>query len=181
MKTLCVYCGSATGVDPNFATAARELADELARQNIGLVYGGGNNGLMGILADQMLKAGGEVTGVIPKLLLELELGHKNLTHLHVVNDMHERKALMAKLSDGFVALPGGIGTLEELFEMLTWRQIGFHGKPVGLLNVQGFYDGLLSFLNYQVMQGFLQMPHRKLLVEAQDAKELIALLKQSGI
>lgn len=180
MKTLCVYCGSATGINPNFATAARMLANELADQNIGLVYGGGNCGLMGILADQMLQAGGEVTGVIPRLLLDREVGHLNLTRLHVVKDMHERKAMMAELSDGFIALPGGIGTLEELFEMLTWRQIGFHNKPVGLLNVQGFYDGLLRFLDEQVTHGFLQTQHRELLVHAQDVKQLITLLKQSA-
>ena len=178
MKTLCVYCGSATGTVSQYADMARALATELVDQNIGLVYGGGNIGLMGLLANQVLQLGGEVTGVIPQRLMDMEVGHMALTRLHIVKDMHERKALMAQLSDGFIAMPGGIGTLEELFEMLTWRQLGYHKKPVGLLNAFGFYDGLLQFLNYQVEQGFLKPVHRDLLHQSGDPHDLIRQLKQ---
>ena len=176
MKSICVYCGSASGNSPVYAQAARSLASTLVGHNLSLVYGGGNVGLMGILADEVLRLGGEVTGVIPQSLMEKEVGHIALTQLHIVKDMHERKAMMAQLSDGFIALPGGIGTLEELFEMLTWLQLGFHQKPIGLLNVDGFYDGLLAFLNHTVAQGFLKPAHRQLLRESTDPIELIQLL-----
>ena len=143
MKSLCIYCGSSPGSSPLYAEAARSLAQHMVSENIALVYGGGNVGLMGIIADEVIRLGGVATGVIPTALLEKELGHKGLTKLHIVKDMHERKAMMAELSDGFIAMPGGIGTLEELFEVFTWAQLGFHQKPIGLLNVANFYDGLI--------------------------------------
>jgi uncharacterized protein (TIGR00730 family) len=178
MKTICVYCGSSDGAAPHYADAARALAQALVDQNCQLVYGGGNIGLMGTLANEVMRLGGEVTGVIPQLLMDREVGHMTLTRLHIVKDMHERKAMMAELSDGFIAMPGGIGTLEELFEMLTWHQIGFHKKPIGILNVAGFYDGLLQFLNLQVEQGFLKPEHRTILRESHDCHELIDQLKK---
>jgi uncharacterized protein (TIGR00730 family) len=164
MKSLCVYCGSSTGVSPAYAEAARELARAMVDEGIGLVYGGGNIGLMGIIASEVLRLGGNATGVIPQALMEREIGHVDLTELHVVKDMHERKAMMAELADGFIAMPGGIGTLEELFEVFTWSQLGFHDKPIGLLNVAGFYDGLIGFLRHVVEQGFLKEAQAELLV-----------------
>jgi uncharacterized protein (TIGR00730 family) len=164
MKSLCVYCGSSMGASPAYADAARALAKAMVDQDIGLVYGGGNIGLMGTIATEVLRLGGKATGVIPKALMEREIGHVDLTELHIVKDMHERKALMAELSDGFIAMPGGIGTLEELFEVFTWSQLGFHDKPIGLLNVNGFYDGLTGFLRHVVDQGFLKDAQASLLV-----------------
>ena len=175
MKAVCVYCGSSSGILPLYAQAARQLAAELVSGNMSLVYGGGNVGLMGIIADEVLRLGGEVTGVIPQALMDKEVGHRGLTGLHIVKNMHERKALMAELSDGFIAMPGGMGTLEELFEVLTWSQLGFHEKPTGLLNVNGFYQGLLSFLNHTTEQGFLKPAHLDLLI-ADDQPQ--ALLKK---
>ncbi len=165
IRTLCVYCGASTGHDPSHASAARTLGTLMAERGIGLVYGGGHVGLMGIIADAVLAAGGEVTGVIPTALMSTEIGHGQLTKLHVVKDMHERKALMADTADGFIAMPGGIGTLEELFEVMTWLQLGYHAKPVGVLNVNGFYDGLLAFLDRQCDEGYLRSEHRSLLIE----------------
>ncbi len=164
IRTLCVYCGSSTGHDPAYGDVARALGRQMAERGLSLVYGGGHVGLMGMIADAVMEAGGEVTGVIPSALMEAEVGHERLTRLHVVNDMHERKALMAELADGFIALPGGIGTLEELFEVMTWLQLGYHTKPVGLLNVLGFYDALLAFLDKQRDTGFLRAEHRALLI-----------------
>jgi uncharacterized protein (TIGR00730 family) len=164
MKSLCVYCGSSTGVSSAYADAARALAQAMVDEGIGLVYGGGNIGLMGIIASEVLRLGGKATGVIPQALMEREIGHVDLTELHVVKDMHERKAMMAELADGFIAMPGGIGTLEELFEVFTWSQLGFHDKPIGLLNVDGFYDGLIGFLRHVVAQGFLKEAQADLLV-----------------
>jgi uncharacterized protein (TIGR00730 family) len=161
---LCVFCGSSTGLDPAFASAARALGTELARRDIGVVYGGGNVGLMGIVADAALAAGGDVIGVIPHALVARELAHESLTELHVVDSMHERKALMASLSDGFIALPGGFGTLEEFCEAVTWTQLGVHAKPCGLLNVAGFYDGLLAFLEHALAEEFLRPTHREIVV-----------------
>ena len=155
MKSICVYCGSSPGASPAYAEAARTLARNMVDRNIALVYGGGNVGLMGIIASEILRLGGEATGVIPTALLEKELGHHGLTKLHVVNNMHERKALMAELSDGFIAMPGGMGTMEELFEVLTWAQLGFHAKPIGLLNANGFYDSLIAFVEQMVGERFL--------------------------
>ena len=173
MKSICVYCGSAAGNSPAFHQAARALAHQLVSHELELVYGGGGVGLMQMIADEVLKLGGHVTGVIPKALMEREVGHGNLSKLHVVSNMHERKALMAELSDGFIALPGGIGTMEELFEMFTWLQLGFHHKPLGLLNVNGFYDHLLQFLEHAVLSGFLKPEHNALLIKENDPSLLI--------
>ncbi len=153
------------------------LAKAMVEDNIALVYGGGNVGLMGIIADEVIRLGGEATGVIPKALMDKEVGHSGLTRLHIVKNMHERKAMMADLSDGFVAMPGGIGTLEELFEVLTWSQLGFHDKPIGLLNVDGFYDGLIAFLQHVVTEGFLKAAQALLLVHDSNAPSLLERLK----
>ncbi|WP_076590967.1 LOG family protein [Herminiimonas arsenitoxidans] len=177
MKSLCVYCGSSYGAKPVYAEAARTLAKEMVDRQITLVYGGGNVGLMGTIANEILRLGGEATGVIPQALMDKEVGHKQLTHLHVVKDMHERKAMMAELSDGFVAMPGGIGTLEELFEILTWSQLGFHEKPIGVLNVDGFYDGLIAFLQNQVAQGFVKANQAELMMHEKNASELLYRLQ----
>ncbi|MFZ6817636.1 TIGR00730 family Rossman fold protein [Undibacterium sp. Ji22W] len=173
MKSICVYCGSASGNSPAFHQAALALAKQLTEQNLELIYGGGDVGLMKIIADECLRLGGHVTGVIPQALMDREVGHRNLDKLHVVANMHERKALMAELSDGFIALPGGIGTLEELFEMFTWLQLGFHHKPLGLLNVNGFYDHLLRFLEHAVFSGFLKPEHNALLIKETDPSLLL--------
>jgi uncharacterized protein (TIGR00730 family) len=157
---ICVYAGSNPGADPAYAEAARELARLLAERGIGIVYGGAKVGLMGIVADAARAAGGEVHGVMPQALIDREIGHDGLTELHVVGSMHERKALMAELSDGFVALPGGAGTLEELIEIYTWSQLGLHDKPMGALNVRGYYDGLAALLDHAVREGFLRPEHR---------------------
>ncbi|WP_026075882.1 TIGR00730 family Rossman fold protein [Noviherbaspirillum massiliense] len=177
MKSICIYCGSSVGALPVYAEAARAMARELVDNNIALVYGGGNVGLMGIVADEVLRLGGEATGVIPQALMEKEVGHRGLTRLHIVKDMHERKAMMAELSDGFVAMPGGIGTLEELFEVMTWSQLGFHAKPIGLLNVQGFYDGLVAFLDHVVSQRFLRTEHASLLMHDSDPAALLSAFR----
>jgi uncharacterized protein (TIGR00730 family) len=173
MKSLCVYCGSAPGASPVYAEAACALAKEMVADNIALVYGGGKIGLMGIIADEVLRLGGEAIGVIPKALMDKEVGHNGLTRLHVVKDMHERKAMMAELSGGFIAMPGGFGTLEELFEILTWSQLGFHDKPIGLLNVDGFFDELIRFTHHLVMQRFLKSEHASLMMHASGAPALL--------
>lgn len=177
MKSICIYCGSAVGTSPVYAQAARELAQGMVEGNIALVYGGGNIGLMGIIASEVMRLGGEATGVIPKALLDKEIGHLGLTRLHIVKDMHERKALMAELSDGFIAMPGGVGTLEELFEVFTWLQLGLHDKPIGLLNVRGFYDGLIAFIQYQVTEGFLKANQAAFLMHEGDPATLLARFK----
>ncbi|HEY8101889.1 MAG TPA: TIGR00730 family Rossman fold protein [Burkholderiaceae bacterium] len=177
MKSLCVYCGSSIGSSPVYEEAARSLAKAMADEQIDLVYGGGNVGLMGVIADEVLRLGGKVTGVIPKALMDYEVGHPGLTHLYVVKDMHERKAKMAELAGGFIAMPGGIGTLEELFEVLTWSQLGFHDKPIGLLNVNGFYDGLIRFVQHLVKQGFLKPEHASLMMYEDDAPALMERFK----
>ena len=174
MKRVCVYCGSSLGADPMYREVAENLGALLAARGIGLVYGGGNVGLMGIIADAALRAGGEVIGVIPTALMDKELGHTGVTKLHVVTSMHERKQLMADLSDGFIALPGGIGTLEELFEALTWLQLGFHDKPVALLNVAGFYDHLLTFLRHVTSEKFMRDAHLESLLVESDVDALLA-------
>ena len=167
LKRVCVYCGSSRGTDPAYAEAAEALAAELVRRGIGLVYGGGSVGLMGVIADAVLARGGDVIGVIPRFLHRREIMHEGVTDLRVVESMHERKALMADLSDGFVALPGGIGTLEETFEAMTWTQLGIHAKPVGLLDVGGFWAPMQELLARAVADGFLRpdvaavpLPHR---------------------
>jgi uncharacterized protein (TIGR00730 family) len=174
---IAIYCGSSRGHDPVFATAAAELATYLAKQGIGIVYGGGNVGIMGVVADAALAAGGEVIGVIPESLMAKELGHGGVTELHVTRSMHERKQLMVDLSDAFIALPGGFGTLDELFETLTWLQLGFHGKAVGLLNVAGFFDHLLTFLNHMSSSGFLKSEHLDCLITETDPIALLAAIR----
>lgn len=176
-ESLCVYCGSSPGATPIYAQAARKLAQTMVEQNIALVYGGGNVGLMGIIADEVMRLGGQATGVIPEALLKKELAHNGLTQLHIVKDMHERKAMMADLSDGFIAMPGGVGTLEELFEVFTWAQLGFHQKPIGLLNVDGFYDGLLQFIQHMVSQRFLKGEQAEILIAEAGAEALLERFK----
>lgn len=176
MKSIAVYCGATAGASPVYAEAARALARVLVEQDIGLVYGGGNVGLMGVIADEVMALGGRATGVIPRALMEREVGHTGLTELCVVADMHERKAMMAALSDAFIAMPGGMGTLEELFEMLTWSQLGIHAKPVGVLNVNGFYDGLVGFIAHQRDQGFVRPQHAALMMVEADPLALVRRL-----
>ncbi len=176
MKTIAVYCGSSHGNNPVYGLAARELARAMVDRNIALVYGGGNVGLMGVIADEVMRLGGEATGVIPQHLMDREVGHRGLTRQFIVKDMHERKAMMASLSDGFIAMPGGMGTLEELFEMLTWSQLGIHSKPVGLLNVDGFYDQLLGFVAHLHLEGFVQARHAALLMAEAEPDALLRRL-----
>jgi uncharacterized protein (TIGR00730 family) len=178
MHSICVFCGSNTGKDAVYAEAARSLAQAIVSSGLKLVYGGGNIGLMGVLAEAVLAAGGHVTGVTPRRLLEKEVVHTGLSELHVVDTMHERKALMAELSDGFIALPGGLGTYEEMFEALTWAQLGFHRKPCGLLNVAGFYDRLADFLDHAVTERFLKAEHRAMLLVDSDAHKLVARIRE---
>jgi uncharacterized protein (TIGR00730 family) len=173
MKRICVFCGSSPGHDPRYLEAARTMGHTLARRGLGLVYGGGSVGLMGAVADAALAAGGEVIGVIPQVLQIRELAHRSLTTLHVVGSMHERKALMAELSDGFVALPGGMGTLEELSEVLTWAQLGLHARPIGLLDVAGYYQPLADFFDRAVGAGFLRPAHRALLLVGHEPGALL--------
>jgi uncharacterized protein (TIGR00730 family) len=170
IKSICVYCGAKPGVTPAYAAAARALGAALVENNVALVYGGGKVGLMGVIADEVLRLGGEVSGVIPTALVELEVGHTGLTRQFIVKDMHERKAMMAQLSDGFIAMPGGMGTLEELFEMLTWSQLGIHRKPIGLLNVDNYYDALVQFIAHAQSQGFILPAHAEaMMVESEPA------------
>ena len=164
MDRICVYCGSSNGSDLAYADTARQLGKTLAQRKIGLVFGGGKVGMMGILADAVLAGGGQVTGVITQTLFDWDTGMNDLEDLRVVPGMHERKALMASLADGFIALPGGFGTLEELFEALTWLQLGIHSRPVGLLNVDGYFDHLLAFLEHASRQGFIKEPHLRMLL-----------------
>ena len=156
MHAVCVYCGSSTGADPSYVEAATAMGREIASRAMTLIYGGGSVGLMNATADAALAAGGRAVGVITELLMQREVGHTGLSELHIVENMHQRKKLMADFADGFIALPGGLGTLEELFEVWTWRQLGYHNKPVGLLNVQGYYDPLLDFLAQSHEQGFVR-------------------------
>jgi uncharacterized protein (TIGR00730 family) len=173
MQSVCVFCGSNSGRREAYAAAAGQLGEELMRRGLTPVYGGGDVGLMGRLADVMLEAGGRVIGVIPKALVQREVAHAGLTELRVVDSMHERKALMAELADAFIALPGGIGTLEELCEVLTWAQLGIHRKPVGLLNVDGYFTPLIGMLDHAVAEGFMQTDHRRLLLTAESAAALL--------
>lgn len=177
MKSLCVFLGANPGNDPKYAQVARNMGHELAVRGITTVYGGSNMGLMGILAESALEAGGKVVGVIPESLVKKEVAHYGLTKLHVADSMHERKALMADLSDGFVALPGGIGTMDEIFEIFTWAQLGFHNKPCGLLNVDGYYDKLMNFLNEVVEEGFLKGIHKEMLITESTPAEIIEAFK----
>jgi uncharacterized protein (TIGR00730 family) len=173
VNRICVYCGSSSGANGIYVEAAQKLGRALAERDLTLVYGGGKIGTMGTVAEAALDAGGEVIGVIPAALAEHKLALTRVTELHIVDSMHERKALMAELSDGFVALPGGFGTFEELFEILTWAQLNFHTKPVGLLNVNGYYDRLIDFLDHAASEGFVKPVHRDMLLVADDAKMLL--------
>ncbi|HET7272741.1 MAG TPA: TIGR00730 family Rossman fold protein [Rubrobacter sp.] len=173
MKSICVFCGSSPGNDLAYEVAARSLGETLADAGITLVYGGGHVGLMGVVANAALASGGEAVGVIPKSLVEREISHNGLTALHVVGSMHERKALMSELSEGFIALPGGTGTLEEFFEVLTWAQLGEHGKPCGLLNVAGYYDPLLGLFDHMVDNGFLSEANRSIVLVETEPTTLL--------
>ena len=172
MKSIAVYCGASLGADPLYADAARGLARALVDHNIGLVYGGGKVGLMGVIADEVLRLGGEATGVIPKHLVEREVGHAGLTRLFVVKDMHERKAMMSDLAEGFIAMPGGMGTLEELFETITWAQLGIHAKPIGLLDAAGFWDPFAVLVEHLRTAGFLRVDPGEILRD-DDAERLV--------
>lgn len=176
MKRICVFTGSNPGVRGEYASVAQQFGRELAARGHELVYGGGSVGLMGRLADSVLACGGKVIGVIPRALLAKEVGHGGLTELRVVASMHERKALMSDLADAFVALPGGLGTLEELFEVLTWAQLGLHSKPCGILNVCGYFDTLLAFLDHAVKEQFVKSEHRSLVITADSPLELLGRL-----
>jgi uncharacterized protein (TIGR00730 family) len=178
MDRLCVFSGSSPGAHPDYAQAAQELGRALAEQGIGLVYGGATVGLMGTVADAVLDAGGEAVGVIPQALVDREIAHTGLSDLRVVGSMHERKALMAELSDGFVALPGGMGTLEELFEVYTWTQLGLHSKPLGLLDVRSYFGKLAAFLDHAVAERFLTVEHREMLVVEQRAQALLEAFRR---
>ena len=173
MKKICIYCGSSNYADPKYQNLAFSIGQHFAKNNIGIVYGGGNIGLMGQVANGALQEGGQVFGVIPHHLKELELAHKGLTELYITQSMHERKALMAHLSDGFIALPGGYGTLEELIEVTTWSQLNYHDKPVGLLNVFGFYDHLLKWIGHAHQEKFIRGKHRQLIASSDTIEDLL--------
>ena len=177
-RRICVFCGSNPGVNPAYENAAAGLGRLLAERKIELVYGGGNIGLMGVLADAALEAGGRVIGVIPESLMAKEVGHQGLTELRVVGSMHERKALMADLADGFIALPGGYGTFEEFCEVVTWSQLGLHAKPCGVLNVEGYYDPLLALFDHAVKEGFLRGDNRTLVLEERDPRALLEKMSE---
>lgn len=179
MKRLAVYCGSSMGSDPLFAETARALGAEMARRGLDLVYGGGHRGLMGVVADAVLAGGGKAYGVIPQALVDLEVAHTGLTELHTVLSMHERKARMTELTDGFIAIPGGIGTLDELFEAWTWNALGYHSKPFCLLNVAGFWDGMIGFLDHVTDSGFMSPARRAQLLVASDIGEAIEKLDEA--
>ncbi|MGN6667234.1 MAG: TIGR00730 family Rossman fold protein [Trinickia sp.] len=177
MKAVCVYCGSSIGAKPIYAQAAKAFGQALVQAGCSLVYGGGRVGLMGVIADEVLAAGGRAVGVIPELLVDKEVGHKGLTELHVVPDMHQRKRMMADLSDAFVALPGGAGTLEELFEVYTWAQLGYHKKAIGLYDIGGYYAPLIAMLEHTVREGFMQQAYLDILQIDADAPTLIEKLR----
>lgn len=177
ISRICVYCGSSPGRDAIYAKAAEELADALVSNNIELVYGGAHKGIMGVLADAVLVRGGKVQGVIPQMLQDKEVAHTGLTELHVVTSMHERKSMMAALSDGFIALPGGFGTLEELIEILTWGQLRFHEKPCGVLNVNGYFDKLLAFLDHMQEEEFLKPENRSMMLADSTPAGLLSLFE----
>jgi hypothetical protein len=176
MRRVCVFCGSSPGRRDEYRLAAARLGTELGRRDIGLVYGGASIGLMGVVADAAREAGGEVIGVIPRSLVDLEVAHTGLDDLRIVASMHERKALMAELSDAFIALPGGLGTLEEIFEVWTWAQLGSHAKPCAFLNISGFYDGLMGFLDHVVDEEFLRPVHRDMVMVETEPDALISAL-----
>ncbi len=177
ISPLCVYCGTATGARPDYVNAAHELGRLMAAQNIAMVYGGGRVGLMGVIADAAISGGGQVTGIITEALKSRELGHLGISELRVVDTMHERKKAMADLARAFIALPGGVGTLDEVFEMLCWAQLGIHEHPIGLLNTAGYYDRLLAFLDHVATEGFLRLDPRRALVVASDPAALLEGLR----
>lgn len=176
LASVCVFCGASPGADPGYAAAARAMGQAIAARGLRLVYGGAKIGLMGAVADAAMAAGGEVIGVMPHALVDKEIGHQGLTRLEVVDSMHERKARMAELSEGFIALPGGVGTLEEIFEIWTWGQLGFHAKPAAFLNVRGYYDGLRNFLDHSVDEAFLRAPHRDMVIFREDPVQVLDAL-----
>jgi uncharacterized protein (TIGR00730 family) len=178
LRRICVFCGSQSGARPEYAAAARAAGREIARRGLGLVYGGGRVGLMGILADAALAAGAEVDGVIPEHLAAKEIAHPGLTRLHVVASMHERKAMMASLADGFLSLPGGLGTLEEMAETLTWAQLGLHAKPCALYDVASYFAPLVAFLDHAVSEGFVREHHRRLVLVDEDVARLIDAMER---
>ena len=173
MNRLAIYCGSATPADPRYIELAREVGETLAARGIGVVYGGGKAGLMGALADGALAAGGEVIGVIPTALVGRELAHQGLSELHVVETMHQRKQAFTDLSDGFITIPGGVGTMDELWEAVSWAQLGYHANPVGLLNVFGYYDGLIAFNRHMAEVGFVRSAHRDIIIAADTLDDLL--------
>jgi len=173
LRNICVYCGSNAGGREDYADSAKKLAAELVARDLGLIYGGSSTGIMGVLADAVLEAGGQVRGIMPRALVHKEIAHGGLTELRVTGTMHERKAMMAEMSDGFIALPGGFGTLEEIVEILTWGQLQLHEKPCGLLNVAGYYDHLLRFVAHAEEEGFLDPQHKEMLLVANDPSELL--------
>jgi uncharacterized protein (TIGR00730 family) len=179
LDQLAVYCGSAPGTDPAFAEAAKATAAAMVREKIQLVYGGGRLGLMGLIADSVLELGGEVYGVIPQALVDIEVAHPSVTELHVVETMHERKAKMTELADGFLALPGGIGTLDELFEAWSWNALGYHKKPFCLLNTNGYWDGLITFIGHATESGFMSAQRRQQLLVAETPEQALELLDEA--
>jgi uncharacterized protein (TIGR00730 family) len=180
-KSVCVFCGSAPGSRPVYSTAAREMGESLARAGISVVYGGGRLGLMGIVADAALKAGGSVIGVIPRMLIDREAAHPNLTRQHVVNTMHERKTLMAEMSDAFVGLPGGMGTFDELVEIVTWAQLGLHAKPVILANIENYFAPMYGMLDYAVQEGFVTSKSRAYWRNAESVSSVMQILGKEGL
>ncbi len=181
VQRLCVFCGSSSGARPLYAEAAAQLGRELAKSKIAVVFGGGRVGLMGILADSVLRAGGQAIGVMPRALVEKEIAHTSLTELHVVESMHQRKALMADLADAFLLLPGGFGSWEEFFEVVTWLQLGIHSKPCAVLNVAGYYDTLLSLTSHALKEGFLRSAHKEMLIVEEDPVRLLGRLEVAPI
>nr|NQU89885.1 TIGR00730 family Rossman fold protein [Bacteroidota bacterium] len=177
MKSICVFCGSSIGSSINYKLKARNLGKVLSHQNITLVYGGGNIGLMREIADSVLESNGEVIGVMPRHIVDKEVAHQHLTHLHIVDNMHQRKAMMAELSDAFIALPGGYGTIDELFEVLTWNQLEIIDKPAGLLNIDGYFDHLLAFISHSVEKKFVRLEHMQNLIVEEDELILLDRLK----
>ncbi len=177
MKRICVFCGSNRGARSEYIEAAQTLGKALVKRNLSLVYGGGNVGLMGIIADAVLAEGGEAIGVIPQSLVDREVAHQSLTKMHIVNSMHERKALMADLSDAFIAMPGGMGTFDEFCEILTWAQLGIHQKPCGILNVENYFTPLLKMFDHSMNEGFLRDVHRELVIEAAEPETLLDLFE----
>jgi uncharacterized protein (TIGR00730 family) len=177
MRKICVFCGSSMGLAPAYQKATRDLGRVLVQHQMDLVYGGGGIGLMGILADTVLSLGGSVYGVITEALMTREVGHRHLTELLIVPTMHERKAQMSSLADGFIALPGGFGTFEELFEVITWAQLGLHSKPIGLVNVEGYFTPLLELIDHGVQEGFILSSHRRLVMDSHEAETLVSAMR----